>query len=472
MLYLNDQRVTPSSPSGRTILEFVREERQLKGTKLVCREGDCGACTVLLGDLRPDGSLFYQNITSCISPLGNAYGKQIVTIEGLNLKNGRLNRIQQALKEEGATQCGFCTPGFVLALSNMALQKALGGQQFPIKDALSGNICRCTGYKSIERAAKQIFELLQKEKPDLQQLVKRGFLPKYFLDMPRRLKELRQQLPSNGQMSRKHSPVGGGTDLYVQQGEDLSLREISPLSRQAELQGIRLQDNSWHLGAATTISQLWEHPQWQKDFPNLYDILRFIASLPIRNMATVAGNFVNASPIGDLSIFFLALGAKLQLLQTENSKSRYLPLEDFFLDYKKTALQKGELIQSISFSRPDAHTLFSFEKVSKRTYLDIASVNSALKIKTENRHITEARLATGGVRAIPLFCKKTSDFLRGKKLCTKTVQQAAEILQTEISPISDVRGSATYKRLLAQQLFFAHFLKLFPERFTLKALLV
>lgn len=470
MLYLNDQKLSPSAPSGRSILEFIREEQQLKGTKLVCREGDCGACSVLLGSLQADGKLHYQNITSCIAPLANAYGKQIVTIEGLNLKNGRLNRIQQALKEAAATQCGFCTPGFVVALSNMALQKAMGKDLSP-RDALSGNICRCTGYKSIERAAKQIFELLQKEKPDLQKLVQLELLPRYFLDIPQKLKELQHQQSSNGQPSFQHTFVGGGTDLYVQQGETLSLGEVSPLCSQSQLSGISVKNNTYHIGAATTISQIWEHPQWQKDFPKLHEMLRLVASLPIRNMATLAGNFVNASPIGDMSIFFLALGARLQLLHPPQNTTREIPLEDFFLDYKKTALQKGELIQSLSCPRPDAHTHFSFEKVSKRTYLDIASVNSALKINIKNQHITEARLATGGVKAIPLFCKKTSDFLKGKELCSKTLQQATEVLQDEIAPISDVRGSASYKRLLAQQLFFAHFIKLFPETFKLKTLL-
>ncbi len=439
------------------LLNFIRETQHLKGTKAVCREGDCGACTVLVGTLQSDGRVHYKSITSCISPLGNAHGKHIVTVEGVNLPHGKLNTIQQALSDASATQCGFCTPGFVLALSNMALQQAAGKKLLPA-DALSGNICRCTGYKSIERAAQQVFDKLQHT--SIEQLVQKNFLPEYFLHIPQDLKKIATTIKKSEEKNTNQTFVAGGTDLYVRHAHELENKNLPLLADQTQLRGILLKQNHYHIGASTTVSELWEHPGLQKDFPRLHHMLRLISSLPIRNMATIAGNFVNASPIGDLSIIFLALNATLQLLHLPSGKKRKLPLKKFFLDYKKIDLQQDEIIESISFPKPTQNSYLSFEKVSKRNYLDIASVNSALQVFLDGNQIVKAQLAMGGVNPIPSYCTKTSAFLTGKTWNEQTLRQAAEILQSEINPISDIRGSASYKRLLAEKLLLAH---LHPE---------
>ena len=196
-------------------------------------------------------------------------------------------------------------------------------------------------------------------------------------------------------------------------------------------------------------------------FPQLKKHLKLISSTPIRNMATLAGNFVNASPIGDMTIFFLALNAEIVL--NRNGMQRKIFLKDFYKGYKTLDKTVDENIESIQFQLPTKNTFYNFEKVCKRTHLDIASVNSAISIEIVNNKITNAHAASGGVFAFPRYLQKTCDFLLNKEISSSVIIEANEILQTEISPISDARGTAEYKRLLARQLFFAHFLELFPE---------
>lgn len=184
-------------------------------------------------------------------------------------------------------------------------------------------------------------------------------------------------------------------------------------------------------------------------------------------MGTLGGNFVNASPIGDMSIFFLALNSYLTIIDENTKQKRQIPFQDFHLDYKKFDLKKDELIQSISFKKLQENELFNFEKVSKRTHLDIASVNSAGRIKTSNNSIIEAHFSVGGVAAIPKYLRQTNHFLTGKEISIENIKNAEQIMQEEIAPIIDVRGTNSYKRLLARQLFYAHFIKWFPNQFSL-----
>jgi len=215
------------------------------------------------------------------------------------------------------------------------------------------------------------------------------------------------------------------------------------------------------LGAATTASQLLESEIMRSLLPRLPDYLKLVSSTPIRNMGTVAGNFANASPIGDLTILFLALGADIALTNAAGT-SRSLPLAELYLGYKKLAKAAGEQVTEISFPAPQAGDLFNFEKVSKRTHLDIASVNTAAWLRLENGIIIAARLSAGGVGPVPLLLRRTGEYLLGRELSADTVAGASEVMQEEISPISDVRGTAAYKRLLLRQLLFAHFLRFAP----------
>ena len=456
---LNNKTIITDKNTGMTLLDFVRYEQRLTGTKIGCREGDCGACTVLIGTLQLDNTITYQSITSCISPLGNAQGKHVVTIEGTNLPN-ELTVTQEALKDNHASQCGFCTPGFVVSLTGFALSNNEINSE-NIQNAISGNICRCTGYKSIVKATNDICEKLE-SKTSLQKLIDNRFVPQYFSEIPERLKQLQTK---NGSQSGI-TYVSGGTDLYVQQADNLIENTIHLISGNNTLKGIEINNNICKIGAGTTVTELWNNKELNTVFPKLRTYLKLVSSEQIRNMASIGGNLVNASPIGDMTIFFLALNSSITIIDSENSE-RQIALNQFYKSYKTFDLKEGELIKTITFTLPSENTYFNFEKVSKRTNLDIASVNSGISITVKNNSIEDAYVSIGGVSAIPKYLHQTSDFLNGKTLNTQLIIEANDILQNEISPISDVRGSSNYKRLLARQLFFAHFIELFPKQFKL-----
>ncbi|MFN6963928.1 MAG: FAD binding domain-containing protein [Pyrinomonadaceae bacterium] len=505
---LNNETISTDLPAGTTVLDFVRYHQNLKGTKIGCREGDCGACTILVGELVGEG-VRYRSMTSCLMPLANAAGRHIVTVEGINPEDGSLTPVQAAMVEASGTQCGFCTVGFVMSLTGYCLESAGSpsvssphvskGSASSLEAAVSaidGNICRCTGYKSIERAACRISEALSEppasaggQKDDLHV----RFVPEYFSDIAARLMGLNSSVDDQtGRPLTQAVLTGGGTDLYVQRPEEMAERGARTLLYDDELRTIIDTGEYIELGASVTVTDLLESPVMQSIFPDLYKHLKLVSSTPIRNMATLAGNFVNASPIGDMTAWFLALDAEIELafstgrnatvreraasLDISNGHAsagdtRRLKLKDLYLGYKQLAKTDDEIITTIRFRKPTGDFRFNFEKVSKRTYLDIASVNTAMslvmkvvnesEIRNPKSEIEFAHVSAGGVAPIPLYLKETSAFLRGKPVTAETISQANEIIQTEISPISDVRGSAEYKRLLLRQLFTAHFAELF-----------
>ncbi|MDY6800958.1 MAG: FAD binding domain-containing protein [Bacteroidota bacterium] len=459
---LNHKIVKTDKHPGTTLLDFIRYEMHLPGTKIGCREGDCGACTVLEGTFS-HGNVHYKSIVSCLTPLGNAQGKHIVTIEGINLKE--LTPIQKNMVNHSATQCGFCTPGFVMSLTGQGLSREKSDYEKTLA-SISGNICRCTGYKSIEKAAKNINILF--ENKDIQDpvtwMVNNYFLPAYFLEIPEMLKDIHKQTHMyKGQI------IAGGTDLMVQKPEEMANTDISLLSHRNDLKTINERKENINIGAGCTANEIMQSKTIQKYLPNITSYFKLISSAPIRNMGTIAGNFVNASPIGDLSVIFLALNATIVI--KNNNDKRIIPLKNFFLDYKKIDLQENEYIDTIMIPIPKPNFKFNFEKVSKRTHLDIASVNCALFLKINNDIIEECSVSAGGIAPIPKFLKETSTYFIGKQVTNGTIIKASRIMQNEISPISDIRGSKEYKMLLLRQLLFAHFIKLFPNSISLKELL-
>lgn len=455
---LNNEDITTDLPPGLLLLDFIRYHKHLTGTKIGCREGDCGACTVLIGELN-DGKISYRSATSCLTPLGNIHNKHIISIEGINLEG--LNPIQQFMSDEGATQCGFCTPGFVVSMAGFCLDKHEPNYTNALA-AIDGNICRCTGYKSIERALLRLVALMEErhDETSVDFVTQRNILPEYLTTIESRLKKLNTDIETRTSNANKQL-IGGGTDLYVQQHDAMVYANCRFLSTENALKGISINGNNCNIGAATTVTELIQSAIIQKYIPQIRHFGKLVSSTPIRNIATLGGNFVNASPIGDFSVFFLALNASIVL--KNNEQSRQLKLKDFYLGYKQIDKAPNEYISEVTFELPDKETFFHFEKVSKRTHLDIASVNTAICLKLTDRHIREAHLSAGGVAPVPKYLSKASHYLTGKAIDEDLVMDVIDIVQTEISPISDARGTDAYKRLLLSQLIKAHFITLFPS---------
>ncbi len=453
---LNDQLVKAQQATGSTLLDYIRYHKRLVGTKIGCREGDCGACTILVGDFEK-GKLVYRSMTSCLMPLGNAHGKHIVSVEGINLQ--ALSPVQQAMVDTNGTQCGFCTIGFVMSLTGFVLNDTSKQYDEAIA-AIDGNICRCTGYKSIERAAAILSEKItdKPEQETIAWLVKQNFIPEYFLQINERLKHLRETINTAAaevNTAEQKLMLAGGTDLIVQKALKVKKADVEHLFDSSHLQEIKFENGQCHIGAAVTVTAFAESKLMQGFFPDLHKYIKLISSTPIRNMATMAGNLVNASPIGDMSIFFLALDSELVL--NKNGTTRTVKLNQFYKAYKQIDKGADEIIVKIIFTPPQ-NKQFNFEKVSKRTHLDIASVNSACQMQlSDDGVINDIHLSAGGVAPFPKYLKDTASFLKGKTINAENLRAAVEIMNAEIAPISDARGTKDYKRLLLRQLFLAHF---------------
>ena len=448
-----------------TLLDYLRQFANLPGTKEGCGEGECGACTVLVGELIDD-CVTYKAVASCLFPLGDADGKHIVSIEGLN--QASLNPFQQAIVDEGASQCGYCTPGFIVSLTSYLLSSPKLDAETAMT-ALDGNICRCTGYASIKRSIDQVLKnhagrLLSG--PDrLVAAVESGLIPDYFLSISQQLKKIQKPRESSSARASENAIyIGGGTDLYVQQGDSLKQKNLRFLSEDKSLKRFEEKDNHLFIGAGITMESIRTSPILASYLPEIGESMKWVSSTLVRNRATLAGNIVNASPIGDLNIMFLVLNGVLTIRKGE--QHREVPLSQFFKAYKKIDLDPDEVVENIQLDLPKENEFFSFERISQRAHFDIATCNSALWIKVEGGIISETRISAGGVSPIPMLAVQTANFLKGKKISAEVLIEAASILAQEISPISDVRGSAEYKKQLMQHLLFAHFLKLCPQQVT------
>ncbi|MBI9070681.1 MAG: FAD binding domain-containing protein [Melioribacteraceae bacterium] len=462
-LIVNNELVEVEVNPGSVLLDLLRDTLKLTGTKEGCREGDCGACTVIVGKLK-NGKIKYRAINSCLYPIGNAAGKHILTIEGINTDS--LNKIQKLFYDEGASQCGFCTPGFIMSLTAHLLthNKLMYDE---VVNSVAGNICRCTGYSSIKRAIKELTTEFVSNSYELDDLINKGLVPDYLPGIKERLISINELISERSECLQKHHKIiGGGTDLFVQTPEELFEHDLTFIS-QNDMCEINFKGNRCFLGSTVTFEMIKTSTELQQYFPMMDDYFKLVASLQIRNSATIAGNIVNASPIGGMSVILLALNASIIISNKEEKKVFHL--KDLFLDYKKLNMEKDDIIEWIVFNLPNGK--FNFEKVSKRRHLDIASVNSAMYIDDEEGIVKTVYISGGGVAPIPLFLKRACEFLTGKEINKENIIRTIEIAETEISPISDVRGSADYKRLLFKQLLKAHFLKFYPQQIKMGDLL-
>jgi xanthine dehydrogenase small subunit len=458
---LNDRPVATDRPVGTIALDYLRDEQHLLGTREGCREGDCGACMVLLGEPQDGGMLSYGPAPACLLPIGELAGRHLVTIEGLS--GDGLNPIQRALVDAGAVQCGYCTPGLVVALTAYILATPDRSTESAL-DAIGGNLCRCTGYAAVRRAVAGLCRRFPPQagvrQGNLAALITDGLVPPYFAGVPEQLSNLQGEEASA--TDAEAIVVGGGTDLFVQRANELVDAPLSFLSNVGRYRGIRSDGDRCWIGAATTIEEIRCSRLLADIVPSLEQDLRLVCSAPIRCRATVGGNLVNASPIGDLIVLFLALGATVEL--ESPSVRREIALHEFFPGYRRTVLQRGEIVAGIHFARPLPDARVSFEKVAKRRLLDIAAVNTAMAIRVSGGVIESIGLSAGGVAPTPVILRAAEEYLHGKPATVEHVQAAVSIAQAEIAPISDIRGSAEYKRLLLRQLLYAHFLKTCPTR--------
>ncbi|WP_204115848.1 xanthine dehydrogenase small subunit [Shimia biformata] len=456
---LNDQEVRLSDVGADdTVLDFLRIDRRLTGSKEGCAEGDCGACTVLVGRLTTRG-LVYETVNACIRFLASLDGCHVVTIEHLAGPNGRLHPVQQAMVEHHGSQCGFCTPGFVMSLYALWMQVP-HPTAAQVETAIQGNLCRCTGYAPIIRAALAVSEhgtpssdyltverdriaaRLAALKDGQRVLVQKGesqaILPADVDDLSAVLSE-----------SPEATIIAGATDvgLWVTK----FLRTVSPAVFVGHLDGLKEiseTDGSLTFGAGVTYSE--SQDVLARHFPHLAPYWDRIAGWQVRNMGTVGGNIANGSPIGDTPPVLIALGASITL--RKGDARRVVALEDFFIDYGKQDRTAGEFVESISvpLDQPGRHAAY---KISKRRDEDISSVAAGFNVTVENGVITAARIAFGGMAATPKRASHAEAALVGRPWSEATLQAAADELGRDFTPLTDMRASAEYRLKVARNLF-------------------
>lgn len=460
LLYINGRRVEVRGGACFQMLgDFLRYEERLTGTKIVCAEGDCGACTVLRAFPHPDSKNLssFQSMNACIMPVALADSSHIITVEGLK-SAGKLHPVQEAMVNCQGAQCGFCTPGFVMALTGMFEQKTAVTEKLA-KNHLTGNLCRCTGYSPILEAAcaidpQQVVRMEKRygAKAITQDLAKHFKQPiriaaegKVFVS-PVKIAEA-AKLRSRLKQAKIYSAA---TDLGVAINKGkIRTETLLSLQQIPELYALKRKGKEIFVGAKVTLTELENF--CAEHVPELEKFLRVFASPQIKNVATLAGNVANGSPIGDTLPFLLISDA---VVETRSSRGkRAIPFRSFYLGYRKTALRSDEFITGIRFRAPEKQELLKLYKVAQRKDLDISCVNAGFRLTLAKGRIASAQIAFGGVAATPLSLKETEKFLTGKEWNPATVSAALDKIAHEIKPLSDLRGSADYRLKLSQNLF-------------------
>ena len=451
-----------------TLLDYLRLQRRLTGTKEGCAEGDCGACTVLVGRL-VEGTLHYETVNACIRLLGSLHGTHVVTVEHLAAKDGTLHPVQQAMVDQHGSQCGFCTPGFVMSLYGLWLSNEQPSRA-EIESALQGNLCRCTGYEPIVRAAEQVsasrpstlFDPLERDR----------------IEIAARLWDIRAHpetivVEKDGARSvipadltafadfiadePKATIVAGSTDvgLWVTK----QMRRLDPvvfINHLTELQSIGADDDGVTIGAGVTYTQALD--VLSEELPQMARLIDRIGGGQVRNMGTIGGNIANGSPIGDMPPPLIALGAELTL--RSHSGRRKLPLEDFFLAYGRQDRMAGEFVEKVVVPRPADGSFFAVYKVSKRRDEDISALCGAfyMELDAEGR-VGAIRIAFGGMAATPKRARHVEDALSGRPWSWETVSAAQAAFEADYTPLTDWRASADYRSLAARNLLTRFFLE-------------
>jgi xanthine dehydrogenase small subunit len=457
----DEQRELSAIDPNTTVLNYLRQVERRVGTKEGCGEGDCGACTVVLGEL-DGGALRYRAVNSCIQFVGALDGKQLLTVE--DLADGALHPCQQAMVDCHGSQCGFCTPGFVMSL--FALYQEPGTpDRNRIDDALAGNLCRCTGYGPIAAAAKtmkagaepDLFAGRASETVAALKALDDGAMAglegdgrRYFA--PRSVDALAKLLLDHPGATI----LAGGTDVGLWVTKQLRrLGPIIAIGAVEEMKRITVKDGWIEIGAGVTYSDALA--TIEAHYPDIADMMRRLGSEQIRNAGTIGGNIANGSPIGDAPPPLIALGSRLVLRRGD--RTRELALEDFFLDYGKQDRQPGEFVVAVKVPVADPGCLVRCYKISKRFDQDITASLGAFALTLQGGEVADIRICFGGMAPVPKRARQAEAALKGKPWTREIVEGACWVLSEDYTPISDMRASARYRLRVAQNLLRKFFIE-------------
>ena len=449
-------RVEPT----RTVLQYLREDLLRVGSKEGCAEGDCGACTVVIAELADD-ALEYRAVNACIQFLPTLDGKALFTVESLKADDGRLHPVQQSMVDHHGSQCGFCTPGFVMSMfalykNNPAPSRA------DIDDALSGNLCRCTGYRPIIDACIHMYDYPVVQDSDAQLVEQlRGLQRQQGMSLE--LEQASYHAPTTvdelAGLYQQHPHaciLAGGTDVGLWVTKQLrELPVLIYLGNVAQLKQIRRRDEAIEIGAAVTLNDAFD--EIAGHYPELYEMFRRFASVPVRNAGTLVGNVANGSPIGDSMPALMVIDTRVKLRQA--TTVREMALADLYLDYMKNALLAGEFIEAIEIPPRQEALVLRCYKLSKRYDQDISAICAAFALQLEDGKVSDIRIAMGGMAAIPQRAAVTEASLRGKTWDEATVGAAMQQLTQDFTPLSDMRASADYRARAARNLLYRFFLE-------------
>ena len=447
---------------NETVLSYIRTKLRKTGTKEGCAEGGCGACTIVLGELKK-GRIIYKAINACIAFIPTLAGKQLVLVEKLVSDDGSLHPVQEAMVNYHGSQCGFCTPGFVMSLFAMYKNYSFFEDNV-IKDSISGNLCRCTGYRPIIDAAKSLnkiskFDFFKKNQQRFISLLKKikhenivisNKNKKYFA--PSNVNELIKTLKQHPNSKL----LSGGTDVsLVVTKERKDLDSLIYMNSIDELNYIRKNDNYIEVGATTPLIDFESFIK--KYFPDFAQILKRYGSTQIRNVCTIAGNIATASPVGDTLPLLLSLDS--QIIIKDKDKTKILPLNGFFINYRKTKLKRGQFIHSIRIPLL-LKNIFKAYKISKRIDDDISSVCASFNVEFKNNKVKKIRIAYGGMANIPKRAINCEKILLNSSLSDNIINKAKKSLEKDFKPITDARASQKYRMEVAKNLLEKCFLEI------------